>query len=209
MARLPKVGGDDGSWGQILNDYLAESHDDDGKLKAGSVGSSQLKSSSVTSTSIADGSITSAKIADGAVGGAQISDGAVQTTHIADGAVTAQQLADDVILAGPQGEPGPQGETLVTVNAQESDYTLGATDAGNAVEITSPSGTTVTVPSGVFPIGSIVEVAQIGSGQVTLVAGSGVTLQSADGLLKTRAQFSTISIRKRDTDTWLVVGDVA
>lgn len=34
MARLPNPGEDDGVWGQILNDFLAASHNSDGSLKA-------------------------------------------------------------------------------------------------------------------------------------------------------------------------------
>lgn len=33
MPRLPKPGGDDGTWGQILNDFLHQEHNDDGSLK--------------------------------------------------------------------------------------------------------------------------------------------------------------------------------
>lgn len=33
MARLPQPGGDAGNWGEILNDYLAQSHDATGRLK--------------------------------------------------------------------------------------------------------------------------------------------------------------------------------
>ena len=33
MARLPTPGSDRGNWGQILNDYLLQSHDDEGLLK--------------------------------------------------------------------------------------------------------------------------------------------------------------------------------
>lgn len=33
MARLPAVGGDDGSWGTLLNEFLQVSHNDDGTLK--------------------------------------------------------------------------------------------------------------------------------------------------------------------------------
>lgn len=33
MSRLPKVGGDDGTWGEILNDYLLQAHNADGTLK--------------------------------------------------------------------------------------------------------------------------------------------------------------------------------
>ncbi len=47
MARLPQVGGDDGSWGIILNDFLAQAHTNDGALKANSVGAAQLKAGSV------------------------------------------------------------------------------------------------------------------------------------------------------------------
>lgn len=30
MARLPRVGGDDGTWGQVLNAFLTRAHNDDG-----------------------------------------------------------------------------------------------------------------------------------------------------------------------------------
>lgn len=33
MARLPQPGGDQGTWGQVLNDYLSEAHNGDGSLK--------------------------------------------------------------------------------------------------------------------------------------------------------------------------------
>ncbi|HSD56410.1 MAG TPA: hypothetical protein VLA92_04635 [Candidatus Saccharimonadales bacterium] len=37
MARLPILGGDDGSWGQVLNDFLTVSHASDGTLKTSAV----------------------------------------------------------------------------------------------------------------------------------------------------------------------------
>lgn len=40
MARLPKVGGDDNSWGTILNNYLSVSHKSDGKLLPSAVSES-------------------------------------------------------------------------------------------------------------------------------------------------------------------------
>lgn len=33
MARLPRPGGDDNTWGDILNDYLSVAHNPDGSLK--------------------------------------------------------------------------------------------------------------------------------------------------------------------------------
>ncbi|TAH32296.1 hypothetical protein EYC59_06080 [Candidatus Saccharibacteria bacterium] len=52
MARLPTPGSDDGAWGDILNDFLAQSHAGDGTLKPGTVHAS----------TIADGTITEAKL---------------------------------------------------------------------------------------------------------------------------------------------------
>lgn len=51
--RLPNVGGDDGNWGTILNDYLSQSRAEDGSLDVGAVGAMQLKSNTVTSDAIA------------------------------------------------------------------------------------------------------------------------------------------------------------
>lgn len=53
MARLPTVGGDNGNWGQILNDYLSVEHNPDGSLKVRSEG---------LPASIADGSISASKL---------------------------------------------------------------------------------------------------------------------------------------------------
>lgn len=42
MARLPTPGGDDGSWGTVLNDFLLTAHNNDGTIKSGSVSETQL-----------------------------------------------------------------------------------------------------------------------------------------------------------------------
>lgn len=52
MARLPVPGSDDGTWGTLLNDYLSQSHNADGSLKAGSVDASV----------VGDGTISAAKL---------------------------------------------------------------------------------------------------------------------------------------------------
>lgn len=52
MARLPIPGKDSGTWGDILNDYLAQAHKSDGTLKA----------DSVTATQIQDGTITESQL---------------------------------------------------------------------------------------------------------------------------------------------------
>lgn len=58
MARLPQPGGDSGNWGYILNDYLAQTHNTDGTLKADSVGASQIQDDAITAVQIQDGTIS-------------------------------------------------------------------------------------------------------------------------------------------------------
>ncbi|MGV1033780.1 MAG: hypothetical protein ACOYBP_00960 [Microbacteriaceae bacterium] len=62
MARLPIPGEDKGTWGEILNDFLSESHEPNGELKPDVVASPQLKDAAVTANKIADGAISNSKI---------------------------------------------------------------------------------------------------------------------------------------------------
>lgn len=48
MARLPAPGGDNGTWGVILNDFLSQAHAAGGELLANTVGTTQLSDGSVT-----------------------------------------------------------------------------------------------------------------------------------------------------------------
>lgn len=48
MTRLPNPGGDEGTWGDILNQYLLKSHAADGSLKAGVVNSGNIANGAVS-----------------------------------------------------------------------------------------------------------------------------------------------------------------
>ena len=52
MARLPIPGQDNGTWGDILNDYLSQSHNTDGTLKADSVSTTQIQDGTVNETQL-------------------------------------------------------------------------------------------------------------------------------------------------------------
>lgn len=58
MARLPQPGGDDGTWGQVLNDFLSQSHTASGTLKPGVVQASNLAQNAVSNTALASSSVT-------------------------------------------------------------------------------------------------------------------------------------------------------
>lgn len=52
-ARLPTPGGDDGTWGDILNSFLEVSHGPDGALNNNVIGTNQLQDGSVTAVKLA------------------------------------------------------------------------------------------------------------------------------------------------------------
>ena len=89
-------------------------------------------------------------------------------------------------------------------------YTLMPNDAGMLVDMNKASAVNLTVPPNAsvpYPMDTRILFRQKGAGQVTLVAGSGVTLDSAVGL-KTVAQYSVGGILKIAVNTWAVVGDL-
>ena len=100
--------------------------------------------------------------------------------------------------------------TDTVTNAQTASYTLVLADSGKMVEMGVASGNTLTVPpnsSVAFPIGTTLTVLQTGAGQCTLTAGAGVTVNGTPGL-KLRTTWSSATLIKRATDTWVAVGDM-
>jgi hypothetical protein len=102
--------------------------------------------------------------------------------------------------------------TRTAINTQTASYTLVLTDAGKVVEMNVASANNLTVPPNsavAFPLNTWIDIAQYGAGQVTVVPGAGVTLRSASAALKTRVQYSGLTLIKRATDEWYVLGDLA
>jgi hypothetical protein len=95
------------------------------------------------------------------------------------------------------------------VNTQAASYTLFLTDAGKIIEMSVSTTNTLTIPpfaAVAFPVGTMLEVVSVGTGQTTLVAGAGVTLLTAQGLAL-RAQYSVAQLYCRAQDIWVVNGD--
>jgi hypothetical protein len=150
MTRLPTVGADDGNWGNILNDYLTQSHAADGTLKANSVGAPQLKPNAVTSVAIAPGAVTEAAITDASLPSAKLSDkgeaGGVATldsngdilTASGDPAVTSATL--DTEVAGKINDAG--SATVAALNGKFASSTAfkriaagGASTTGDNIRV--------------------------------------------------------------------------
>jgi hypothetical protein len=105
----------------------------------------------------------------------------------------------------------------LTLNAQTATYTAVLTDNRNKlVTMSVASANDFLIPTNAsvaFPVGSVINVIQIGAGQTTIKAvTSGTTTVSSTGgtatAPKLRAQFSAASCIKVATDTWYIVGDI-
>ena len=99
----------------------------------------------------------------------------------------------------------------VTSNARTASYTLVLADDGKLVEMGVGSANTLTIPlnsSVAFPIGTTIVALQTGAGQTTIAGTGGVTVNGTPGL-KLRTQWSSATLIKRGTDTWIAMGDLA
>ena len=102
----------------------------------------------------------------------------------------------------------------LSVNAQTgTTYTLVAADASyKLVTASNAAAITVTVPSSVFTAGDVINLQQIGAGQVTFAQGAGVTITST-GATSTapalRTQYSACSVICTASNTFTIVGDIA
>lgn len=99
------------------------------------------------------------------------------------------------------------------VNAQTGTaYTLAVTDIGKAVEMNNAAANTLTIPpnsTAAFAIGATILIRQMGTGQTTIVAGSGVTVRNPHGTLKLLKQYASVALHKRDTDEWCIEGNLS
>ena len=101
--------------------------------------------------------------------------------------------------------------SLTTINQQAGAYTTVLADRDKLVEVSNASAVTVTIPlnsSVAYPVGTSIDILQTGAGQVTIAGAAGVTVNATPGL-KLRTQWSSATLFKRATDTWVVFGDLS
>jgi hypothetical protein len=114
---------------------------------------------------------------------------------------------------GSTGPTGPAGGGIAAINAQTgTTYTLVAGDLNDLVTLSNAGAITLTVPPSVFSANDVINIAQIGAGQVTLAQGAGVTINSTGATAtapKLRVRWSSASIICTASNTFLVVGDIA
>jgi hypothetical protein len=110
---------------------------------------------------------------------------------------------------GPTGASGATGPAYVpAINNVTTTYSTQASDANKIIYSTGGTAYTITVAN-VLTAGQWIDVVQYGAGQVTFAAGSGVTLNSAGGKLKTNVQYSAATIICVASGLYVLVGDLA
>jgi len=99
-------------------------------------------------------------------------------------------------------------DPVYSFNQQSSTYTLQIADSFKMIEM-SAGGSIVVPPNSsvAFPIGTAIDILQTGASQVTLVGDTGVTVNATPGL-KLRTRWSSATLIKRDTNSWLAMGDL-
>ncbi|CAB4149632.1 hypothetical protein UFOVP545_14 [uncultured Caudovirales phage] len=92
-----------------------------------------------------------------------------------------------------------------TFNSQSgTTYTIVAGDAGKMISTTSATAVTITVQG--LTAGQRVDWTQAGVGQITFVAGAGVTLNSGGTKLKSKERYAAGTLICTATNTYLLVG---
>lgn len=126
-----------------------------------------------------------------------------------------QAVYDTLKVGGIEYSDGTQIKvgvpSLTEINQQSGAYTTVLADRDKLVEVSSGSGITVTIPANsavAYPVGTSIDILQTGAGQVTIAGAGGVTVNATPGL-KLRAQWSSATLFKRATDTWVVYGDLS
>jgi hypothetical protein len=119
---------------------------------------------------------------------------------------------DDVEAALQELGAGKAAKTQA-INAQTgTSYTFVLADADKLVTCSNASPFTLTVPpnsSVAFPVGTRIDVAQLGAGQVTIDEDSGVTVNVPASLtLLLAEQYAEVTLTKLGTDTWILAGNL-
>jgi hypothetical protein len=157
---------------------------------------------------VATGSLTLGKLAVGANGTYLVADSTAATgikwLEITPITETGAATLSNKILTSPQINLG--------INAIVSNsYTVGLSDNGQLTTLDNAAAIGVTIPlnaTTAFPLGAQLNFAQIGDGTVTFIPATNAVIIGATPGFRLRTKWSTATLTKIATNTWILVGDL-
>jgi hypothetical protein len=99
-------------------------------------------------------------------------------------------------------------EVDMPVTERTASYTLQLTDKNSFIKMNSTTAVTVTIPTNAsvaFPIGTKIAIMKYGTGDVTIVGATGVTLRDPNNQATITTQYDVRVIVKIGTNEWVVV----
>lgn len=149
------------------------------------------------------GTVTSVTAGTGLSGGTITSTGTIAIDSTVATLTGSQTLSFKTLTSPTINTP----KTTIGFNAQTgTTYTLVLTDQDKLVTLSNASAITVTVPNGIYSTGQIVNLQQLGAGQVT-IASDGTTVITGTGT-KLRAQYSAASLLCTSSNNFTLIGDI-
>lgn len=186
-------------------------------FKNGVVGSGDVYTPVIETTTTDGSGNISIQLVNGSYTGTMLSNGRIETFTLnvpdAASADIGDYIDQDVdqtpaLLAQAVAAKDAAEATLsVQIVAVSASRDLALTDARKLLEVSSGSTVTLTVQPDAtteFDVGSVVEIIQVGAGDVTIAAGAGVTISNAYGLTLPD-QWAAAKLYKRAADHWVLV----
>ena len=119
--------------------------------------------------------------------------------------ITTEDNPLEVVLQTP-GVQGPPGVSSF-FDVAGATHTLQEANRSKVGRFTSSSAVTITVPAGLSSVYDCM-ILQLGTGQITIQAGAGVTLRSGTSAFKSAYRYAAINIICIGTNEFLVSGEV-
>jgi len=163
----------------------------------------------------ATGTVTSITAGTGLSGGTITSSGTIAINTAVTADLTTAQTLTNKTLTTPQLN---DAKINLVFDAQTgTTYTVVLNDSNQVVTMNNAATNVLSIPTNAsvaYPIGTQINVLQIGAGQTTIsaVTSGTTTILSTAAVAaapKLRARYSSATCIKADTDLWYIIGDIA